>query len=128
MNIVILTGKIAQVREYPKVTYITIHCRDGKYSEFLDVTLFPSQAEFFDNYFSQGCWITIRGRLHKNKEMNYKQEIICQSIHFCGDAGVEPDILNSLTGGENNSDENNSDENNSHDDFVYFSDDEDLPF
>lgn len=127
MNIVILNGKIAQIRKYPKVTYITIHCRDGKYSEYLDVTLFASQAEFLDRYFTEGCWITIRGRLHKNKEQDYKQEIICQSIHFSGDAPIEPDvfILNSVT-----DDENNSDENDSHYNFEDHSNmyDEDLPF
>jgi aspartyl/asparaginyl-tRNA synthetase len=118
MNTVILNGKIAQVRKYPKVTYITIHCRDGKYSEYLDVTLFASQAEFFDRYFLAGNWITIQGRIHKNKEQDYKQEIICQSIHFSSDAATEPDTPNNPT----------ADEDNAHDDFVDFSDDEDLPF
>lgn len=118
MNTVILNGKIAQIREYPKVTYITIHCRDGKYSEFIDVTLFASQAEFFNRYFLLNNWITIQGRIHKNKEQGYKQEIICQSIHFSSDAAIEPDTQDNQT----------ADEDNKHDDFVDFSDDENLPF
>lgn len=123
MNTVILNGKIAQIRKYPKVTYITIHCRDGKYSEYLDVTLFASQAEFFDRYFLAGNWITIQGRLHKNKEQDYKQEIICQSIHFSSDAATEPDTPDNTVTADTDTDTDNE-----YDTVIDLSDDENLPF
>lgn len=87
MNKVVLTGKIKRIFKGKSGTiFITIHCRDGKNSEFLDVVVF--QTTFFERYFCEGMWISITGRLHKNSKNNYKQEIIAEEITFCGDAPI----------------------------------------
>lgn len=88
MNKVALTGKIKRIYKGQSGTiFVTIHCRDGRNSEFLDVVVF--QTKFFERYFCEGMWISITGRLHKNSKNNYKQEVIAEEINFAGDAPTD---------------------------------------
>lgn len=98
MNIVSLCGKIKKITRFERVTYITLHCKDNKNSEFLDVTLFDTK--FFDRYFCEGMWIGIRGHLHKNKNRDYRQEIIADNLFFIGDV---PDFIEQITNIEDSS-------------------------
>lgn len=89
MNCVQLTGKIHDIRKSSKVTYITLICRDGKSSDFIDVTLFRS--EFFDKYFSKGKWISILGHLHKSSYQGaHWLEVIADKLYFAGDRAAMP--------------------------------------
>lgn len=83
MNTVNICGKIQNIKEFDKVIYLTVHCKDSRNNEFLDVTIFDKT--FFNRYFIQGMWIGILGHLHKNKYKDYKQEIIADSLYFVGD-------------------------------------------
>lgn len=83
MNIVNLCGKIHKIKRFERVTYVTLHCKDGRNNEFLDVTIFNST--FFDRYFCEGMWIGICGHIHKNKDRDFKQEIIAENLMFVGD-------------------------------------------
>ena len=87
MNTVNLCGKIHTIKEFEKVTYVTIHCKDSRNNEFLDVTLFDKK--FFNRYFQTGMWIGILGHIHKNKNRDYRQEIIADSMYFVGDTPTE---------------------------------------
>lgn len=85
MNKVLLTGKIKRIHETNSGTlFVTVHCKDGKHSEFIDVVIF--ETTFFKRYFTEGGWISIVGRLHKSEKNNYKQEIIAENLYFAGDA------------------------------------------
>lgn len=89
MNKVLLTGKIRKIyKPADNVIFVTVHCKDSRNSEFLDVTVF--QTTFFERYFCEGMWISITGRMHKNAKNGYKQEIIAEQINFAGDAKEEP--------------------------------------
>lgn len=83
MNEVTLCGKIIRITKFDKVTYVTLHCKDGKNSEYLDVTIFDTT--FFDRYFVTGMWIGVSGHIHKNKHKDYQQEIIVERMFFVGD-------------------------------------------
>lgn len=87
MNCVQLTGKIHDIRKGSRVTYVTLICRDGKSSDFIDVTLFRS--EFFDKYFSKGKWISILGHLHKSSYQGVNRlEVIADKLYFAGDRAM----------------------------------------
>lgn len=87
MNCVQLTGKLHDIRKGSKVTYVTLICRDGKSSDFIDVTLFRN--EFFDKYFSKGKWISILGHLHKSSYQGvHRLEVIADKLYFAGDRAV----------------------------------------
>lgn len=83
MNIVNVCGKIHKIKKFEKVTYITLHCKDGRNNEFLDITIF--NTTFFERYFCEGMWVGISGHIHKNKDRDFKQEIIAENIMFVGD-------------------------------------------
>lgn len=84
MNSVSLCGKIISIKNVSeKVVFITVYCRNGKLKEYIDVTIF--KPEFFNRYFTQGMWISISGYLHKNKERDYRIEVIATNIGFAGD-------------------------------------------
>ena len=92
MNSVHLCGKIHAIKDFGNVLYITVHCKDSRNNEFLDVTVFDKK--FFDRHFCQGMWIGIHGHIHKNKFKNFKQEIIADNFYFVGDV---PDFVNEYT-------------------------------
>lgn len=96
MNKVLLTGKIRKIyKPAHNVIFVTVHCKDSRNSEFLDVTVF--QTKFFERYFCEGMWISITGRMHKNAKNGYKQEIIAETIDFAGDAKEEPTTEPTIT-------------------------------
>lgn len=97
MNQVQLCGKIKRIKEFDSVAYATVHCRDGKNSEFIDITIF-NPARFFSRYFAVNAWVTVIGHVHINTVQNketgekrYKTEIIAERIGFAGDAPMETD-------------------------------------
>lgn len=89
MQTVILAGKIIRKRDFDKVSYITIACKEGKAeTEFIPVTIF--QTDFLTKYFTEGKWIGIRGHIHINKHNNeYATEIIADDLFFIGDKTQE---------------------------------------
>lgn len=89
MQTVILVGKIIRKRDFDKVTYITIACKEGKAeTEFIPVTVF--QTDFLNKFFHEGKWIGIRGHIHINKHNNeYVTEIIADDLFFIGDKPQE---------------------------------------
>lgn len=94
MNIVCLNGKIHEIRPQERVTYVTLHCRQGKQSEFIDVTIF--QNEFFNQYFTTGMWMSVQGHLHKNTYNGKRTvEIIADSISFSGNKA--PSVTDGFT-------------------------------
>ena len=93
MNNVSLCGKIIRFKELGAVTYFTMVCRDGKNTEYIDVTTFDTK--FFNLYFTVGSWISIRGRLHKNPKRDYQLEVIAEKLYFAGNAPLE---VNTTTG------------------------------
>lgn len=84
MNSVNLCGKIHKITNFGTVSFVTVHCRDSRNSEFLDVTVFDNK--FLNRYFTTGSWIGVHGRIHKNAKQGYKQEIIADNLYFVGDA------------------------------------------
>lgn len=97
MNNVSLCGKIIRFKELGAVTYFTMVCRDGKNTEYIDVTTFDTK--FFNLYFTVGSWISIRGRLHKNPKRDYQLEVIAEKLYFAGNAPVDaPTNVNRETG------------------------------
>ena len=97
MNQVQLCGRIQRIKEFDTVAYATVHCRDGRNSEFIDVTIF-NPSRFFSRYFAAGAWVTVIGHVHINTVQNketgekrYKTEIIAERIGFAGDAPMETD-------------------------------------
>ena len=95
MNNVNICGKIQSIKEFEKVTYITVHCKDSRNNEFLDVTLFDTK--FFNRYFCKGQWIGILGHIHKNQNREYRLEIIADSLYFVGDTPIEQKNYNDYT-------------------------------
>lgn len=84
MNNVSICGKIISIKKVSeKVVFITVYCRNGKQKEYIDITIF--KPEFFNRYFTQGMWISISGYLHKNKERDYRIEVIATNLGFAGD-------------------------------------------
>lgn len=83
MNQILLAGKIISIKEFPTVAYATILCRDGKHKDYLDLTIF--NPRFFLDHCQIDTWVGVRGRLQKNKQRNYKPEIIVEQIYFLGD-------------------------------------------
>lgn len=98
MNQVLLAGKIISIREFPTVAYATILCRDGKHKDYLDLTVF--NPRFFLDHCTVNTWIGVRGRLQKNKQRDYKPEIIVEQIFFLGDIPMKEDE-NYTTGYDN---------------------------
>jgi len=94
MNTVNLCGKIHAIKDFGNVLYLTIHCKDSRNNEFLDVTIFD--GTFFNRHFCKGMWIGILGHIHKNKYKDYKQEIIADSLYFVGDAPTPEDEFKEL--------------------------------
>ena len=83
MNTINLCGKIHEIRPQEKVTYITLHCKDNKQSEFIDITIFNN--EFFNKYFKKGQWMTVNGHLHNNKYRDvFRLEVIADTVGFAG--------------------------------------------
>lgn len=72
MNQVQLCGRIKRIKEFDTVAYATVHCRDGRNSEFIDVTIF-NPSRFFSRYFAAGAWVTIIGHVHINTVETKKQ-------------------------------------------------------
>lgn len=66
MNRVEIVGKIYEIREAAKCSFITCICRSGNKNEFLDIVLFEQQATFFKKWFTTGQWIGITGHLKKS--------------------------------------------------------------
>jgi len=93
MNIVNLCGKIIRINHGRNVAFVTLHTKDGRHSEYIDVTVFDSER-FFDRYFIEGNWIAIQGRIHiEGKERNYKYTVIAEQIYFAGDRmDLEPEL------------------------------------
>lgn len=98
MNLVSLSGKVVNIRQSKMCKFITVKCHRGKYIEFIDVTLFPHQREFFDKYFTAGQWVNIIGHIRRSKEETdagniYKIEIVADEIGFCGDKDQTPNQI-----------------------------------
>lgn len=87
MNKVHICGKIVKIINFGKVTYLTIHVRDGKHTEWIDVTSFDTR--FIDRYLCEGMWIGVNGRLHKNAQKDYRIELIAEEFIFIGDVPIE---------------------------------------
>lgn len=86
MNKTIICGRIHEIRKREKCTYITIMAYTQNRNEFIDVTLFNRQSEFFNKYFQTGQWISIDGHLHNNTYNGITQlTVIADNINFCGD-------------------------------------------
>ena len=84
MNAFTITGKIWDIRPQAKVDYITVVCRDGKRSDWIDVTIFKNP--FFSRYFTKGSWISIQGYIHKSTYNGVSRlELIADKIYFAGD-------------------------------------------
>lgn len=96
MNSVHICGKIHAIKEFEKVMYITVHCKDSRNSEFLDVTVFDKK--FFNRHFCKSMWIGIHGHLHKNKMRDYKTEIIADNYYFIGDVPDDFEPINDSAG------------------------------
>lgn len=83
MNNVTIVGKIVSMIHKDNVSFITVHTKDGKNSEYIDITVF--NQELLKKYFVTGMWIGIVGRIHKNKRREYRLEIIANTLFFVGD-------------------------------------------
>lgn len=95
MNRISLVGRVQEVRELPTVTFITVRCRSGSQSEFLDVVLFEKQAAFFRQWFKGGSWIGITGHLKKSiREKDGKRvselSIIADNLEMVGPPPPQP--------------------------------------
>lgn len=95
MNRISLVGRVQEVRELPKVTFVTVRCRTGSQSEFLDIVLFEKQADFFRRWFKGGSWIGVTGHLKKStREKDGKRvselSIIADNLEMVGPPPQEP--------------------------------------
>ena len=92
MNTVNLTGKVIEIRHSNRCCYATIMCRTRSKNEFIDVTLFQQQSEFFNKWFKTGSWIAIQAHLTKSaREMSdgtrrQEMSVIVDNMEMVGDA------------------------------------------
>lgn len=90
MNRVSLTGRIHEIRELTKCTFITVICRTRSKNEFIDVVIFGTQKYFFKKHFRKGSWIGIDARLSKSiREMSdgtrrAQLSVIAENIEMVG--------------------------------------------